>query len=139
MARVHYKFHDYKGCPGITILHVVLDMAMYPWNIAIAWGAYESFTDGDIRMGIISILVAIVSFFVYSKLENKLDSWGKAEEAKKKEQREVFVQTASPEEIAKLEKKEKKDGILTTFGVIMSIIIVIPTMASIFILCLMQL
>lgn len=138
MSGIHYKFHDYKGCPGITILHVVLDMAMYPWNIAMAYGAYESFTDGEILMGIICILVAIVSFLVYSKLENKLDGWGKAEEAKKKEQREVFVKTASAEEIAKLEKKEKKDGILTTVGVIISIIIVIPTMASIFILGLMH-
>lgn len=85
-----------------------------------------------------ALLVAIVSFLVYSKLENKLDGWGKAEEAKKKEQREVFVKTASAEEIAKLEKKEKKDGILTTVGVIISIIIVIPTMASIFILGLMH-
>lgn len=56
----------------------------------------------------------------------------------REEQREVFVQSASAEEIAELEKKEKKDGSLTTVGVIISIIIVIPVMASVFILYLMH-
>lgn len=137
MAAVHYKLKYYKGCPGITILHVVLDLAGIAFHIMGIGLLINSFSNGNIGKGIIWTLATIIFCFGYFKLTFKLENLGRTVEAKRKEQREYLLKSASTEEIAMLAKQEKKEDIFMVAGIIISIIIVVPIIAVISILCCM--
>ncbi len=137
MAAVNYKLNYYKGCPGMTILHVGLDLLSTMFNVFVFLGIIESFSEGNIGKGFLWILVLIGLGVVYFKLAFAIDKRGRAEEAKKKEQRSVLRQSASKEDLLEIMKQEKQEDFFMVVGIIAAVIVIVPIGAYVCIWCMM--
>ena len=138
MAAGNYKLNYYKGCPGMTILHVGLDLLSTMFNVFVFLEIMNSFSDGDIGKGFLWVLVLIGLGVVYFKLAFAIDKRGRAEEAKKKEQRNDLRQSASKEEILKIMKQEKQEDFFMVVGIIAAVIVIVPIGAYVCIWCMMH-
>lgn len=137
MAAGNYKLTYYKGCPSMTILHFGLDLISTMVNVSVFLGIMDFFEEGNIGKGLLWVLVLIGLVVAYSKLAFAIDKRGRAEEAKKKEQRSVLRQSACKEELLEIMKQEKQEGIFTVIGIIMAVIVIIPVGACVCIWCMM--
>lgn len=137
MAAIHYKLNYYKGCPGITILHFVLDLVGILFSIMGIGLTVYSFSNENVWKGMICAVVTVTLIFGYFKLAAILENRGRLEEAEKREQRKSFMKNASKEEIVRFAKQEKREDVLMVIGIIISIIIAVPIIAGIFVVCIM--
>lgn len=132
-----YKFKNYKGCPGVTVLQAVFDLAGTMGNVACLGGVIYSVKNCNIWIIFLCIAITIGYLIAYINLGVKLENWGREKEAKKQKEREKIRRTAAREELVLLAKQEKKEEIWSMVGVIFVSLTVPVIFACIFILILM--
>lgn len=132
-----YKFKDYKGCPGVSVLQALFSMVGTMCNLTCLGAIIYSVKNCNIWIVILCIAITIGYLTAYVNLDTKLESWGREKEAKKQKEREKIRRTAAREELVRLAKQEKKEEIWSTVGVIFVSLTVPVIFACIFILILM--
>lgn len=133
-----YKFKEYKGRPGVTVLQAVFDLAGTMGNVACLGGVIYSVKNCNIWIVFLCITITIGYLIAYINLGVKLEGWGREKEAKKQKERERIRRTADREVLVKLAKQEKKEEIWSTVGVILVALTVPVIFGCIFILFLMH-
>lgn len=113
-----YKFKDYKGCPGVSVLQALFSMVGTMCNLACLGAIIYSVKNCNIWIVFLCIAITIGYLMAYVNLDAKLESWGREKEAQKQKEREQIRRTATAEELVLLAKQEKREGIWSTIGVV---------------------
>ncbi len=132
-----YKFKDYKGCPGVSVLQAIFDLTGTMCNLLCLGSVIYSVKNCNIWIIFLCIAITIGYLIAYIDLGVKLENWGREKEAKKQKEREKIRRTAAREELVLLAKQEKKEEIWSTVGVILAALTVPVIFGCIFILILM--
>lgn len=132
-----YKFKDYKGCPGVSVLQALFSMVGTMCNLACLGAIIYSVKNCNIWIVFLCITITIGYLIAYINLGVKLGGWGREKEAKKQKERERIRRTADREVLVKLAKQEKKEEIWSTVGVIFVALTVSVVFGCGFILILM--
>lgn len=134
-----YKFKDYKGCPGVSVLQAFFDLAGTMCNLLCLGVIIYSVKNCNIWIVFLCIAITIGYLIAYVNLGTKLENWGREKETQKQKEREQIRRMADTEELVRLAKQEKKENIWSAVGMVLVALVVPVVFCCIFILLFMYL